>query len=286
MPPSRCRASRTPRRAGLLADELAKRIHYSRTKIIRLENASGRPDVADVIRILDVLGVPDDRWTYIVRLASDAAKKGWWDAYGESMGRRQRTYADLESGADTIRSYNPTSVPGALQTPEMIAAMIELAKAEGPTDFSPAKMTKARLRRQEELLRPGGPTYDLVLDEVALRRIIVSEEVLAAQIRHLIDTATGAPQLTVRLLPVDIRAPKYPLPTVPFYVYTYPEADESPVTVVDTVTTNVVHTAPEEVERYTRRYHHLSRVALSPDDSLSRLNEIAETLTSQAGARG
>lgn len=40
-----------------MADELAKRIHYSRTKISRLENASGRPDVADVIKILDALGI-------------------------------------------------------------------------------------------------------------------------------------------------------------------------------------------------------------------------------------
>ncbi|TDB88714.1 XRE family transcriptional regulator [Actinomadura sp. 7K534] len=30
---------------GMMADELAKRIHYSRTKISRLEYAYGRPDV-------------------------------------------------------------------------------------------------------------------------------------------------------------------------------------------------------------------------------------------------
>ncbi|MFA1550442.1 helix-turn-helix domain-containing protein [Actinomadura chokoriensis] len=56
---------------GLMADELAKRIHYSRMKISRLENAHGRPDVADVITILDALNVPEKQWTEIVRLAHD-----------------------------------------------------------------------------------------------------------------------------------------------------------------------------------------------------------------------
>ncbi|TDC97713.1 helix-turn-helix transcriptional regulator [Actinomadura sp. 7K507] len=268
----------------MTADELAKRIHYSRTKISRLENAYGRPDVGDIVKILDALGIPNDQWTSMVRLATAATEKGWWDSYGDAMGPRQRLYADIESGAETIRGYSPSSIPGVLQTPEMIAAMIDLAKAEGSTDFAPAKMTEARLRRQEQILRPGGPKYDFILDEVVLRRIIVPEEIFVDQVRHIVQTVTEAPRLNVQLLPVDVRVQGYPLPTVPFFLYTFPDVDDPPMTVVDTVTADIVHIEPQDVERYTRRYDHLSGAALSPEASLARLNEVADQLIEQTGS--
>ena len=187
---------------GMMADELAKRIHYSRTKISRLENAYGRPDVADVIQILDALEVPDDKWSQIVRLASSAATKGWWDSYGDAMGARQRLYVDIESGAATIREYNQSAMPGVLQTPDFIRALIGLTKAEGPLDFSPKKMTDARLRRVKELLRPGGPTYDVVVDEVVIRRLTVQPETMRDQLLHIVKMLDTEPQLTLRVLPL------------------------------------------------------------------------------------
>ncbi|WP_302931613.1 DUF5753 domain-containing protein [Actinomadura sp. WMMA1423] len=199
------------------------------------------------------------------------------------MGARQRLYADIESGAATIRGYSPSSIPGVLQTPEMIAAMIRLAKAEGTSDFVPAKMTQARLRRQEEILRPGGPRYDFILDEVVLRRIVVPQSLFAAQVRHIIRTVTEVPHLNIQVLPVNFCIQGYPLPTVPFFLYTFPDQDDPPMTVVDTVTTDIIHTARQDVERYTRRYDHLSQAALPPEDSIAMLTDIADRLTEQTG---
>ncbi|XRQ07934.1 Scr1 family TA system antitoxin-like transcriptional regulator, partial [Actinomadura welshii] len=145
---------------GMMADELAKRIHYSRTKISRLENAYGRPDVGDVIKILDAFGITGTKWEEIVRLADDASTKGWWDRYGDAMGTRQRLYADIESGAATIREYNNTTVPGLLQTLEFSSALVKPKRAEGALGFSPSKMIEARERRQKLILSPDGPSYD------------------------------------------------------------------------------------------------------------------------------
>lgn len=63
---------------GMTTDELARRIHQSRMKISKLENARIRPDLAEIMRILDVLGVTGERWQEIIRIARDAAEKGWW----------------------------------------------------------------------------------------------------------------------------------------------------------------------------------------------------------------
>jgi transcriptional regulator with XRE-family HTH domain len=268
-------------RKDMTADRLAKLIHQSRMKISRLENAHGRPDLAEVMKILDLLEVSGDKWQEVVRIARDAAERGWWDSYGDAMGARQRLYADIESGAKTIREYHQTAMPGVLQTPEFTWALVELTQAEGAIDYVPERMAEARLQRQRMILRPDGPAYEIILDEIVIRRLGVSPDVLSAQLRHLADTARSAPNITVLVLPVNARISGALLPKSPFFLYTFPDREDPPMAVVDTVTTDLVHTEPSEVVRYTRRYDHLRQACLSPEDSLTLLTEAADDLISR-----
>ncbi|TDD74237.1 XRE family transcriptional regulator [Actinomadura darangshiensis] len=271
---------------GIMADELAKRIHYSRTKISRLENAYGRPDVGDVVKILDALGVPDDQWSQIVRLASAAAAKGWWDSFGDAMGARQRLYADLESGAATIREYNDTSIPGLLQTPEFSDALVKLKRVQGPLGFSPKRMTEARQRRQESVLCPDGPTLDIILDEVVVRRINVPVGIMTAQVHHVVNLMTSEPRLKVRVLPVDARIEGVSIPRSAFFLYTFPDPTDPPIAVVETPRADLVYTEADEVDHHTKIYELLGKAVLSSEDSLACLAEAAERLTREAGSDG
>ena len=272
---------RTLREAkGMTADQLARRINQSRMKISRLENAHGRPDLADLMKILDILEVTGDKWQEIIRIARDAAEKGWWDSFGDAMGARQRLYADIESGATTIREYHQTAMPGVLQTPEFTWALVQLTRAEATIDYVPERMAEARLQRQRQILRAGGPAYEIILDEIVIRRIGVPPDVLIAQLRHLADAARAEPNITLRLLPVDARITGGLLPKSPFFLYTFADAEDPPMAVVDTVTTDLVHTEPSEVLWYTRRYDHLRQACLSPDDSIALLAEMADNLLS------
>lgn len=271
---------RTLREArGLTAGQLAQLIHHSRMKISRLENSKVRPEVAEVIKILDVLGVTGEKWTQVVRIACDAAERGWWDDYGDAMGARQRLHADIESGAATIRSYSSSTIPGLLQTSDTISALTELAAAEGPLGFLPEKMTEARLQRQGAVLRPDGPTCEFILDEVVIRRLSIPRETMASQLKHVVNVVSSRENVSVRVLPIDTFIEESPPPTAFFALYTFRDPQDSPMAVVETINTDIVHTDLEEVERYTRRYDHLSRAALSSGDSLALLREIAGRLT-------
>src|SRR6266436_6122627 len=106
--------------AGLTHEQLAKRIGESRAQISRLENGH-IVDQADVMKILDALGVEGERWTQVVTIAREAGEKGWWEST-RGMGERQALYANLEAGATTIREYQQTFIPGLLQTPEFVRA--------------------------------------------------------------------------------------------------------------------------------------------------------------------
>ena len=91
----------------------------------------------------------------LVKIVRDAAERGWWNSYGDAMGDRQRLYADIEAGAKTIREYQPGAMPGLLQTPDYIWALIEHDRAEGPITYIPERLVEARLQRQRTVLRPA-----------------------------------------------------------------------------------------------------------------------------------
>ncbi|MFA1548633.1 helix-turn-helix domain-containing protein [Actinomadura chokoriensis] len=263
---------------GLTTDELARLVYQSRTKISKLENAQIRPDLAEVVTLLEALDVTEKQYERIFKIARTAASKGWWDKYGNAMGDRQRLYADLESGADAIRSYNQTGIPAVLQTPELIAALIERDQAAGPITYRPDRMTDARMRRQQHLLSPDGPTYDTVLDECVIYRLGVPREVMSAQLRHMTEAISAEPRISLRVLRYNAYLSGVLMPKSSFSLYSFPEKGDPPMAVVDTVTTDLILTDRYEVAGYTGHYDLLRKVALPPTDSLAFLAQAAERL--------
>ncbi|MEV5748352.1 DUF5753 domain-containing protein [Actinoallomurus sp. NPDC052308] len=252
-------------------------------KISKLENAHIRPDLAEVMKILDVLGVTGERWHEIVKIARDAAERGWWDSYGDAMGDRQRLYADIESGAKTIREYQPGAMPGILQTPEYTWALIEHAKAEGPITYVPERLVEARAQRQRTVLRPGGPDYEVILDEIGLRRFSVPPDVMYAQLHHLIKIAETHARVTVRVYPLVTRMVTALMPKSPIMVFTFTDAADPPMAVASTVFADLIHTEPEKVAGYVGRYDYVRNEALSEVGTLSFLSELADQIISTLG---
>src|ERR1700733_7157027 len=141
--------------AGLPADQLGKRIGRSRADISRLENGHV-VDQADIIAILDAVGVDGDRWTQIVTIAREAGEKGWWES-DKTMGDRQALYANLEAGASSIRGKEQTFLPGLLQIPDVVRALANAAATLEPETGTTEGMVSGRGGRQRMLRRPGGP---------------------------------------------------------------------------------------------------------------------------------
>ncbi|MFC5747980.1 helix-turn-helix domain-containing protein [Actinomadura rugatobispora] len=269
---------------GLTTDELAKLVYQSRTKITRLELGQIRPDLAEVMKILETLGVEGPRYDRLVRLAREAAEKGWWDRYGNPMGPRQRLAADLESSAAKIRCYDQTNMPAIFQLPDFISSIVELDAAHGELDYRPDRMADARLQRQRRIFQKDGPTYETILDECVIHRLAVPTKVMTAQLRHLVAVVSAESRVTVRVLPANVTIPGGLLPKSSFFLYTFTDHADPPLVVVDTVTTDLVHTQRREVAQYTVLYNRLRKAALSPADSLTFLTGVADRQAKQAGS--
>jgi transcriptional regulator with XRE-family HTH domain len=269
---SELRAVRTE--AGLTHEQLAKKIGQSRAQISRLENGHV-VDQADIIKILDALGVSGDRWMQIITIAREAGERGWWES-NRGMGERQARYANFEAGATRIREFQMTFIPGLLQTPEFTRARIEADSLTGPVDFTTEKAIEARIGRQRMLRRPGGPTYEVVIDEVAIRRAAAPAEVLKAQLYHVAARVNGDPKTEVRVLPVDAVIDGYSVPRSAFSVYNFADPGDPTIVAVDTVTDDLVLTDGSDAQLYEELFDRLQQASLSVDDSLELLIETAK----------
>ena len=256
--------------AGVTAEELAKRAGKSRSMLSRFETGDRVPTVADVSRLLEALGdmgvrVEDARWHELIQMASDAGERGWWEAYGAAMGARQRVYADLEFGATTVREYQNYVIPGLLQTPGYTQARVELSQMQAMLPTGVSRSVEAKMMRQRMLLRPGGPSYEAVIDEVAIRRPAAVKDVTREQLLHLANLAERNDRMRVRILLQGAELRDYWLPRSPFSIYDYPSGDPQAVA-VDTETVDLVYIG-DEVKPYVELWQRAWDAALSGPDS-------------------
>ncbi len=264
-------------RAGMTAADLAKRIGRSRADISRLENGHVI-DQADVLKILDVCGVDGDEWTKIMTIAREASETGWWESY-KDMGEPQAVYANLEAGATSIREYQQVLIPGLLQTPDFARARTDPdAVLKVLLSETVEGIVAGRMMRQRLLRRPGGPDYEAIIDELAIRRLAAPPAVVKKALYHVATLVNDAPKVSLRVLPVDARIDGYATPRTSFTVYTFADPGDPMVVAINTTTADIFLTESEEVAPYEELFERLRKQALPATESLDLITEAAARL--------
>ena len=114
-----------------------------------------------------------------------------------------RPWLEVEDDATGLRSWEPTLIPGLLQTEAYARAMF--ATAPGITPEEVSERLTGRMQRQSILNRDRPPMISLVLDEAVLRRSIGGARVMHEQLRFLIDVAEH-PKVTLQIVPYEAEA--------------------------------------------------------------------------------
>jgi transcriptional regulator with XRE-family HTH domain len=256
---------------------VARMVGKARNDISKLENAQAA-DPAVVLNILEALKVGDERWTELTAIARDASTLYWWDSV-KHIGERQALYANLESGAATIREYHQTALPGLLQIPDYTRSVaIASAVIEGlplPVDG----ILAGRAGRQRNLRRPGAPSLEALVDESAVLRLAAPAGVAKRQIRHLVDIVKGSqPNVTLRVLSTQARIRDFAVPRCAFFMYTYPDPRDPRVAAIDTVSSDVILTKDAQIAPYERTWERIREAALSAEESAEFLARAADAL--------
>jgi transcriptional regulator with XRE-family HTH domain len=186
---------------GITREAAGEVIRASASKISRLELGRVGVKSRDLSDLLTLYGVTGDaERADVLRLASEAAKHGWWHHYGELLPGWFEYYVGLEAAASRIRTYEVQFVPGLLQTPDYARAVMQLGHPSARLDELEQRVS-LRMKRQQMLARPDGPKLWAVIDETALRRRLGGPGVMEAQIDRLIDL--DLPNVTVYVVPLE-----------------------------------------------------------------------------------
>lgn len=266
--------------AGLTGDQVIARVGWaSASKLSRLENARSRPDLADILDLLEVYGVQDAAREELIALARDAGNTRGWRRDYPVMTERQRRYAELESGCVDIREYSPAIVPGLLQTPGYARVRIlssrPLSDPQGGRNLEAE--VGARRARQAILTRDADPPqYEAVLDEAALTGRGGPPEVMREQLEHLC-RLSELPTVTLRVLPHDATIGDWYLPHTGFSIYRFADPADPETVAIEALTGDLLLDDKAEIARYAVVFDWLRAAALAPEKSLQWLTNAARS---------
>ena len=153
---------------GKSGDAVATALKWSPSKISRYERARTGLRPRDVERLLDYYQITEPRRALLLALAEDAAQKGWWEEYADSLSEDYQQFIGLEYEATSIALWHVDVVPGLLQTEAYARHIISsYSKIEPVAPGMIGRMVRVRMQRQQVLDRDG-LQLTVVLDESVL----------------------------------------------------------------------------------------------------------------------
>jgi transcriptional regulator with XRE-family HTH domain len=187
---------------GKSGDTVAAALKWSPSKISRYERARTGLRPREVERLLDYYEITGPRRELLLGLAEDAAQKGWWEEFTDSLSEDYKQFIGLEHEATSMAIWHVDVVTGLLQTEEYARHIIgSYSRVEPVAPGMIGRLVRVRTRRQQVLDRDG-LQVSVVLDESVLKRRIGDEAVMYDQLQRLVKEA-DRPNLTLQVLPLD-----------------------------------------------------------------------------------
>jgi transcriptional regulator with XRE-family HTH domain len=188
--------------AGRTQQAAAQALDWHASKIIRIESGAVGITATDLRALLNLYGVHDsDRVAELVELAR-GSRRQTWGQYSDVYSLASRTLFASEAAANAMYKYEPTVIPGLLQTEEYARALLE---GLGRTGEKIERMVRARLERQELLENEHRPELHFIIGEAALSRPVGGSGVMTRQI-ELLKYVSRRDEVYLQALPFSVGA--------------------------------------------------------------------------------
>ncbi|MGA4842002.1 helix-turn-helix domain-containing protein [Streptomyces sp. G45] len=261
--------------ANLTQRQVAAKMEWSPSKLIRIEAGEVGISVNDLRPLVEAYGIRDRRKVEELLDLARGSRRMPYSEYRDLYSKEFLQFLALEASASIIRHYGSLVMPGPLQTEEYASAIMRSYDKDIAED-SLERSVEVRMARQE-LLTSGGRQVFYILDEAVLRRQVGGRGVMRAQLERLAELS-NRPGVTIQILPFSIGA--HAGIQGPFSHFEF-EADEMPDLLYlenprgDSYTTNT----PEETARYLERFWELEDLAIT-DGVDTLLRALAERMES------
>jgi hypothetical protein len=264
--------------AGLRPGDVDDKLGWRRGKLARIErNEWILPNPSYVRDLLRVYQAPDAEQDEVTDLVGRAGVRPWWRKYaqpGDAARVFDNEFPGFENDAARISVYMPLVLPGLLQAPAYIDAM--MASGSRPPEWR-ERARQARVRRQEILDRTDGtaPRLVAVITEASLRYHWGTLAERRAQVAHLAEVSRR-PSVELRVL----RFEDGPHPGMSSLVNLFGFADDQdpPIAYLETDTSVQEIDRPEDVQALTDTFAQIRQAALAPARTTAYLEELTGTL--------
>jgi transcriptional regulator with XRE-family HTH domain len=268
---------RIRQQTDLPAYKVAAKLGWTPSHISRSEAGKRRVTDVDAGHYLGICDAPDADLQEILKIVNEP------DDYRLQIhdGRipdQLRTLIFFESTATQIRVFEPTYIPGVLQTPEYARAVFEESGLDEP--FSIEDGIRARMARSAVLTGPKPPKCMFFVHENALRMPIGGPRVMNEQLLHMLLLGNRV-ECAIRVVPAS--AGSRGLVNGTFHVFDYKE-DPSLVYLQHETTSQFLETE-DEVARYRRILKRVATVALDGPESREWLAKAASHFERQGDAQ-
>ncbi len=268
--------------AGIAVDTARKAIGVSGQTFWRME--TGQPTRINPLfirHLAELYKVSEETTDVLLALTEESQGKGWWHAYSDELPKHFDFYVGLEDAAKRFSSYSTLLLPGLLQTADYRREVIWTEFPSMPTDEVERRIELSQ-RRQQRLRDKTNPlTVCALIDECALRRLIGSREVMAAQLHHLVEIGS-LPNVSVRVVPMQVGRHSGTI-AGPFVLLEFPrhptaKLTEPPVVYIQGFTGALYLEKPDEVRQYRNAYAEIQRAALDDGDSQNLIRMLMKEL--------
>jgi hypothetical protein len=277
----------------LTQENVSRHFEWHAAKVTRIETARVAVTARDVRDLLDLYHVSDEPYRQaLIELARMSRERTWWSDYRDVI--RPGNFVGLEAGASSMLTWEPVIVPGLLQTEAYIRALMLTGRSSDPPHEIDRRV-RLRLTRQGRLTERRPLEFAAVIDESVVRRVVGGEEVMAEQLRHLIEMAQ-LPNVTLQIVPFASGGHAFLGGPVALLEFQAVEAqmNNHGVTRQETTHLDVVYLEglagdsyeeqPAEVARYRKEFERLSAQALGHRQTIEMIESLLVALGSETTA--
>lgn len=251
---------------GVSARHLAKQLGIDHSHLSRVITGERVPSTEFTSLVMGALRVDSVERERIMGLAREASRPNWLTVGQPGMPQQLAGAIECERAASKIVEWSLTIVPGLMQTDDYVRAV---AMAGGLSTVEAESRVMVWSSRREILTCPRRATYDVLIDESALRRPLASPKVMTEQLRSLIALG-NTPNITLRVVPY--RGAWHPGLAGPFVLYDFPDA--APVLHFEHYSSGAFVADSIDVDAYRKAIDTISGYALDPDESTKLIAQI------------
>lgn len=263
--------------AGLTGKQLAEAASWPASKISKIENGRQSPTDEDIRTWTTLTSTGQEVDGLLASLHTlEQQHAEWRRLLSPGLRPHQDELADIDAGTRLFRVFEPTVIPGLLQTAEYARARFAetatVFKVPGGVDDA----VRARVQGQEQLYR-SDKRFHFVLTEAALRYRLCTVDVMLAQLDRLVSLSALR---NVRLGVIGFETRYVVAPAHGFWLL-----DQDLVT-VETFSAELNLAQPQEIQFYAGVFDQLAAVASYGSAARAIIMRVLDDLAAETGEDG